>query len=701
VVLGVVDIASGLAALDLDGDGVAETDDALLAAGISASERAELAALYAPGQTLWRAPITHFTPWDCNWPYGPPDGAEFPDDDFLRDPNSERPCTRSGSVIQCERQSLGQLVDVPGTAVTLAYHGHRKRGWHAEHSLDLQLTDASLPASVKDIALEVEIAGQRHEQRFAPGAGLTTSFSWDGRDAYGRRVQGLQRARARVGYSYDGVYGNAPRFGNRGTGIVTGVASRVEVTLWREASVSVGIWDAQPQGLGGFGIASHHAYDPESKTLLLGDGTRRSARNVATVLTLAGTMDVSPADTHVLAIEAAPSGDIYVATELSVQRIARSGVVTVRADFIYRPSYLALASAGTLSVWDTRAWHVLALAPDGGRTVVAGGGSVKFTDLNGASIPATDVAMVEPMGLALSADGNLYIADRGRDRVYHVDPGGMLTGVSGLPSPCNIDIGPDGSLYISQFPGAALRRLYPDGRIEVVIRSNPSMAPFAVAAREDGVLFVADAISDRVVRIAPDGTQGIVAGGGSREASHGGISTDIDLFALERIGFDAEGAVLVAQGPHVYRVASAVPGVSTDHIAVPSRDGDELYVFDQAGRHHETRDALTGVMLLGFEYDVHGRVIAMTDRDGLTTHIERDARGLARAIVGPYGQRSALDYDAHEQLARIRDPLQRETAFGYDQAGRLTSMCDARDGLHRYEYDERGRLKSDIGPTGY
>ena len=41
--------------------------------------------------------------------------------------------------------------------------------------------------------------------------------------------------------------------------------------------------------------------------------------------------------------------------------------------------------------------------------------------------------------------------------------------------------------------------------------------------------------------------------------------------------------------------------------------------------------------LLAFHYDNHGRVIAVTDRAGLSTHIERDPTGLARAIVGPYG----------------------------------------------------------------
>ena len=89
----------------------------------------------------------------------------------------ERPCTRAGSVIQCERQSLGQLVNVPATHVTLAYHGHRKRGWQADHELAFQLSGTNLPASAKGMVLEVEIAGQRHEQRFDAAANPPGSFS--------------------------------------------------------------------------------------------------------------------------------------------------------------------------------------------------------------------------------------------------------------------------------------------------------------------------------------------------------------------------------------------------------------------------------------------------------------------------------------------------------------------------------------------
>jgi hypothetical protein len=72
LVIAIVTEAAGLAELDLDGDGAAETRGELTTAGVSAEERQRLAELYEPGQTLWRVPIQHFSAFDFNWPFGFP-----------------------------------------------------------------------------------------------------------------------------------------------------------------------------------------------------------------------------------------------------------------------------------------------------------------------------------------------------------------------------------------------------------------------------------------------------------------------------------------------------------------------------------------------------------------------------------------------------------------------------------------------------
>ena len=69
IVIKLVSESGGRAALDVTGDGVA---DSVAALGIDDAELRKLAELYDPGKSLWRAAINHFTPWDYNWPYGLP-----------------------------------------------------------------------------------------------------------------------------------------------------------------------------------------------------------------------------------------------------------------------------------------------------------------------------------------------------------------------------------------------------------------------------------------------------------------------------------------------------------------------------------------------------------------------------------------------------------------------------------------------------
>ncbi|MCP4662080.1 MAG: DNRLRE domain-containing protein, partial [bacterium] len=73
--------AQGRVELDVDGSGLPADAQQLAELGISDGEREQLAALYQAGQSLWRSPITHFTPWDLNWPYAPPQDAEPPPSD--------------------------------------------------------------------------------------------------------------------------------------------------------------------------------------------------------------------------------------------------------------------------------------------------------------------------------------------------------------------------------------------------------------------------------------------------------------------------------------------------------------------------------------------------------------------------------------------------------------------------------------------
>jgi hypothetical protein len=57
----------GLAEVDTDGDGAADSATMLAELGIDEAELAALAELYPIGQSLWRSQVTHFSSLACTW----------------------------------------------------------------------------------------------------------------------------------------------------------------------------------------------------------------------------------------------------------------------------------------------------------------------------------------------------------------------------------------------------------------------------------------------------------------------------------------------------------------------------------------------------------------------------------------------------------------------------------------------------------
>ena len=145
-VVRIISETAGRADLDSDGDGVSDTGADL---GVNDTELERLASLYEPGQSLWRVPVSHFTPWDCNWPYGPPLDAEPPQqpppvpdpDQPLSDPDSCQP----GSVIGCESQSIGESVPITGTPFRLHYSSGRALGRTVGRNVEIPTSGAELP----------------------------------------------------------------------------------------------------------------------------------------------------------------------------------------------------------------------------------------------------------------------------------------------------------------------------------------------------------------------------------------------------------------------------------------------------------------------------------------------------------------------------------------------------------------------------
>ncbi|HEX7050102.1 MAG TPA: hypothetical protein VF188_07885, partial [Longimicrobiales bacterium] len=144
----------------------------------------------------------------------------------------------------------------------------------------------------------------------------------------------------------------------------------------------------------------------------------------------------------------------------------------------------------------------------------------------------------------------------------------------------------------------------------------------------------------RVRRVDPEGIISTVAGSGKRACSprsvggecvkgplgNNGPATAAMFHTLAGIALGPDGALYVADRllDRVFKVGSGLPGASIGDVLLASEDGTELYRFDASGRHLETLDTRAGAIRYAFGYDAAGRLVTVTDGDGLVTTIERD-----------------------------------------------------------------------------
>ena len=706
-VIKVVSETSGAADLDADGNGAADDPAALAALGVTAAEQQRLAALYEPGQSLWRVPVTHFTPWDYNWPYGPPDDATGPQQGPPTGDQDQCDCGK-GSVIRIQNQTLGEAVGVTGTPFRLDYESDRVPGRQAAYALQVSLTGPSFPASLRRVTLEVQVAGRRFVETFAPQPNLKHTVTWDGKDAYGRTVQGSQPADVRIDYVYPAVYRTpgtfVASFGGFGGAPLAGNRAAREITISQQRQDSLGAWDARGLGLGGWSLDVHHAYDPTDRVLYLGDGSQRSAQGLQSgiVTTVAGRDGFGSA-----------SGDGIQATKADLSRVTD---VEVGPDgsFYFSDGFSRIRRVGS----------------DGIIHTVAGNGTAGFSGDGG---PATQAQLLNAKKFALGPDGSIYIADGDNYRVRRVGPDGIITTVAGngpgvfsgdggpatqaqLGLAVSVAVGPDGSLYIAVQNNnlRRVRRVGPDGIITTVaggdVYSNPApegvpatevtVTPDDLAVGPDGSLYIADITNySRVRRVGPDGLINTVVGtqssAGFGFAGDGGPATQALMNYPQGIAVGPDGSLYIADtyNSRVRRVTpdgiiTTLAGTGTGAFGRFSGEGGPA---SQAGL---TPWGLT-VAPDGTPYvAIYERVVRITPSlPGLSLgDILIPAEDGSEVYVFTNGGRHLRTIDALTGALRYR--------FGYDAGGRLASVTDGDGNATTIQHAAAGTPTAIVAPRG-
>lgn len=293
-------------------------------------------------------------------------------------------------------------------------------------------------------------------------------------------------------------------------------------------------------------------------------------------------------------IASGPDGTIYVGDGVGAHRIYRitpAGIVTILAGSeegfadgsghsarFNTPSGVALDADGNLYVADT------------------GNDAIRRISRNGAvsTIVGADAGLNGPVGVAIDFRGRIIVADTYNDRIVAIDSAGTVTPVAGagrpgfvdgpaarFDTPCGVAADAAGNIYVADTGNGAVRLISPDGIVSTIATGSADapLRPLAVAATADGSVFAADA-RGRVTEITRDGGQRTVAG--SRRGFVDGAGRDALFRVPSGIAVTAPGHLVVTDRRNgVVRLVAARSHLRLRPPAPPFRPQFNAQAFDR------------------------------------------------------------------------------------------------------------------------
>jgi serine/threonine protein kinase, bacterial len=311
-----------------------------------------------------------------------------------------------------------------------------------------------------------------------------------------------------------------------------------------------------------------------------GDGSPASSRGGARADDGgADTPDSSTADANLpdaaSTAPGAPSGLAVVAVPVvtEVTTFAGSGAAassdgTGGAASFNVPTGVAVDAAGNLYVSEYAGNRIRKVTAAGVVTTLAGSGAAAFADGTGAA-----ASFNGPTGVALDAQGAVYVADGGNHRIRKVTPMGEVTTLAGsgtaafaegigaaasFDRPTNLAADPAGNLYVADAGNERIRKVTPARAVTTLAGSGTAAfadgtggaasfsEPSGVALDAAGTILVVDLNNYRIRKITAGAVVTTLAGSGAFTPFSNGTGAAATFFNSAGIAVDGAGNAYVA-----------------------------------------------------------------------------------------------------------------------------------------------------------
>ncbi len=277
---------------------------------------------------------------------------------------------------------------------------------------------------------------------------------------------------------------------------------------------------------------------------------------------------------HPLGITVDISGNFFIADQRShtIRKITPSGIVSTvagsgmqngyidaqgtSAKFSY-PTGITLDKQGNIYVCEYLQGVIRKITPGGLVSTFAGKG------------PYGPNFFSTPFGMVTDSHGNLIVADQ--NKIFKIDPAGNITGYAGsygggflngdtlssrFRTIANLAIDGQDNVYVADTENHSIRKIFSDGHVITLagtgspgyldgdVNTAQFNYPNGVAVDNNGNVYVADLMNDRIRKISANGIVSTIAGNGKKGLADG-PALDAQFFGPVSLTMGKDGKLYV------------------------------------------------------------------------------------------------------------------------------------------------------------